>query len=194
MTALPSPGKPVLHADFISLAANTTADARRDLIAAARDLASLTNVLAVHLIDGDASADFDLALLFLLPDLAALEPFGTEGDYVRFLQGKVAPLLQTLAGADVQLDGDFQPGGERATCLALAASAETYDWEVSSFLADWLEQLAPRSAVKGLAAGERQRYRGLALAFTDATPAAVRPVDPRFTCNLVSGRLSWLSA
>jgi hypothetical protein len=177
----------VLHVDFATLSDTTTAQARSDLIRAAGELTSLESVAGAGLIEANAARDYDLAFFFLLPDLPLLERFGTDERYSRFLQGNLAPLLRAFAGADVQLAGDFPAVGAYAACLALSAPAETYDWEIAAALAEWSKD-AGGAGVTGLAAGERQRYRGLAMVFDRAPIEATRPAEGRFAPTLLAGR------
>ncbi|MPZ48729.1 MAG: hypothetical protein GEU75_05345 [Dehalococcoidia bacterium] len=182
--------KPVLHADFFSLNPSTTPQAREGLIEEARGLAELDEVVSAALIEGDAAADFDLALLFILPEFRALEPFGTDQRYTRFLQARVAPILQGLAGADVQIEDDFSGMAGYAACLAVAAPPETYDWEVKALLTDWVEalNLTPSIHMAGLAIGERQRFRGLAISSGDEPFSPPRPSKGAFGVSLITGR------
>ena len=108
---------------------------------------------------------------------------------MHFLQAELAPVLKALAGADVILDGDFSASGERGACLALAARPETYDWEIRERLLRWAETQADVGSAMGLATGERQRYRGLAVAFggTDWRPA--RPSDAGMEAVFLTGRV-----
>ncbi len=161
------------------------------LFAEAGNLATMDEVIDAGVIEGAPGADFELAFLFVLRDFAALEPFGTSPSYSRFLQGYVAPVLRQLAGADVRLEGEMPAIGGNAACLALMASDETYDWEVSTVLRDWAKPFAPDARAVGLAVGERQRYRGVAIAFGDAT--AERITDDLMTSTLVTGKARGLT-
>ena len=194
----------VVHLDFIALADNATDAAIEELIDEAAGLRALESVRAVGVIRGEeepqkqqrskspevetpsmgSPSRFDLAFFFVLNGFADLEPFGTHPRYIRFLQGKVARLLKGFAGADVALNEPFPEGGAYAACLALAAPDETYDWEVRDALDGWA---GDGSAAVGLAIGERQRYRGCVLRFTDTyeTPDAL--ADRRFETALIVG-------
>ena len=184
MTAAP---KQVVHADFISLS-ETAADPEA-LLAAAAALSRIEGVRQVQAIVGEEGSDFDLALLYLLDDFVALEPFGTDPRYVSFLQAELASALKALAGADVILDGDFATNGERGACLALAAQPETYDWEIKERLVSWLETQAGASGAVGLAAaGERLRYRGLAVAFGGNDWRPERPQIAGMEAVFLTGR------
>ncbi len=177
----------VLHLDFVSLNLTTGMDDRRQLIEAAAGLSSLDRVIAIGVIEGEAGSDFDLAFYFVLSEFAALEPFGTDPRYSRFLQAEVAPRLKGFAGADVRLEADFEPGDSLGVVLALMAPDETYDWEVREALQAWAQEIgAPRTAV-GLAAGERQLYRGVALAFAETLQPATAPDLERFRATTVRG-------
>jgi hypothetical protein len=185
----------VLHVDFIALA-NPDTSARRAITEAAAGLAEVDGVVSVFVLEAQPAADYDLAVLFLLQDLQALEPFGTHARYVRFLQGAVAPALRAFAGADAVVDADFEPRAGPAACLALIAPDETYDFEVRQRLQDWgAESLGlasqPQAArlCAGLAAGERQRYRGLVLACSESLLPAPPIAGDGFVSTLVAGRV-----
>jgi hypothetical protein len=181
----------VLHADFISIKPTAEAGSRDGLLEGASNLASLAEVVSVSLIEAEPGAEFDLALLFVLQDFSALEPFGTAEPYSRFLQGRVAPVLRSLAGADVQLERDFPSTARHAACLALAAPPQTYDWEVRELLSSWAAGLDGARSVFGLAIGERQRFRGLAVAFS-ATPVKSELPEAALGATLVAGKASAL--
>jgi hypothetical protein len=153
-------------------------------------------------------SDFDLAFFFVLDRFTSLEPFGTDPRYIRFLQGKAARILRAFAGADIALTAPFPEVGPYATCLALMAPDETYDWEVRSALESWTRAEAleappggsaasatPASGTNasatyaiGLAIGERQRYRGCVLSFTTTASTPGRLADRRFESTLIAGR------
>ncbi len=175
----------VIHVDFVAVAEKATQEGLDALFAEAGSLADLDEVVDVAVIEGEAGSDFELAFLFVLRDFAALEPFGTNPRYSRFLQGYVAPVLRQLAGADVRLEGEMLAVSGRASCLALMAEEETYDWEVTTALRDWAKALTAESRAIGLAVGERQRYRGVAIAFGDA--AAPHITDEHLSSTLVTG-------
>ncbi|MGE0687734.1 MAG: hypothetical protein AB7P33_13395 [Dehalococcoidia bacterium] len=168
-------------------------------------------------------SDFDLAFFFVLDGFTSLEPFGTDPRYIRFLQGKVARLLRGFAGADVALSAPFPDVQPFATCLALMAPEQTYDWEVRAALESWTRQagdppraqphlsregglntpdasaspsLASQAALNaiGLAIGERQRYRGCVLSFTTTETTPERPADRRFESTLIAGHATRLQA
>ncbi len=183
----------IVHLDLIAIASEVAPDARRELTDAAGGLLALPGVLGGGAIEGEAGSDFDLALYYALADYAALEPFGTDPRYARFLQGSVGPLLGTFAGADVRLEGSLPPPSTYAACLTLAAGAETYDWEVRQRLADWAGDRGAAAAAIGLAAGERQRYRGLAIVFADAAIEGGRPAPDGFEIAWIAGRARSLS-
>jgi hypothetical protein len=142
-------------------------------------------VLKVGLLEAEAGSDYDLAFCFLLPHFIAVEPFGTDTRYVRFLQGAVAPRLLAFSGADMAIDGRLPAPTDYAACLALTLPDETYDWEVRERLVDWTAATGGES-ITGLAVGEKQRYRGLALVLTEAPVVARRPDDAGAT--FVAGR------
>jgi hypothetical protein len=182
----------VLHADFIALVPNTPAASRQELVGHAAALASLPGVQAVVTIEAASELEFGLALLFVLDDRTALEGFGADTRYAAFLHKAVAPILETLAGVDVLVDTDFPQSAGYGACLALMAPEETYDWQVRAALTDWTNAIpgAAGGAI-GLAVGERQRFRGLAVVFGDG-PLAAGAGPGGFDCTLVSGRARFL--
>jgi hypothetical protein len=185
----------VIHLDFISLSPATSPEDRKQLINAAAKLSALPQVVSLGVIESDAGPrpDFDLVFYFLLPDFASLEPFGTDRRYIEFLQGNIAPRLKAFAGADVRLEDDFEAVGPLGACLALMAPEETYDWEVRDALRAWGDAVAAGAAVVGLAIGEKQMYRGVAIAFADSLKAAEKPEASQFRTTLVSGTARMLA-
>jgi hypothetical protein len=154
----------VLHADLVLLREDVTDDARQALFDEAASLTALPGIAAIGVIEGMAGSDFDLAFFFVLDSFANLETFGTDARYIRFLQGGVARSLKSFGGADIQLMEQYRGAGRYAALAALAASPQTYDWQVRDALAAWAG--GPQSTA-GLAVGERQRYRGLGIMFSD---------------------------
>jgi hypothetical protein len=177
----------VLHLDFIALNPDTTLEQRGQLDQAASDLCSMEQVVGAGVIEADEASAFDLVFWFLLPEFAALEPFGTDARYSRFLQGSVAPLLRGFAGADVGLTDDLQARVGPAACLALAGPEETYNFEVRDTLEVWVESLGAARAAVGVAIGERQMYRGAAIAFGVADNATSLDTGP-FQATLIRGQ------
>jgi hypothetical protein len=166
----------VLHIDFVALAPDAGPAARDEVIARALDLRDIRGVIEAGAIAGEAGSEFDIAVFWVLEGFACLEPFGTDVRYVRFLQGTVAPRLKAFAGADVSLAADYGGLQDYAACLALEAPPETYDWEVRERLVSWAEG-QPGERLIGLAVGERQRYRGLALVSAPTPLEAPRGED-----------------
>jgi hypothetical protein len=162
---------------------------------AAAQLSALPQVQSLGAIEADAGlrSDFDLVFYFLLPEFSALEPFGTDSRYAGFLQRSVAPRLKAFAGADVRLEDDFALSGAQAACLALMAPEETYDWEVLEAMLGWCDSAPGSSSVVGLAVGEKQMYRGVALAFANTPIAAEHPDASRFRSTLIAGTVRTLA-
>ena len=176
----------VLHLDFIKLNPEAEAGQRSRLQATASQLKAIEGVLAVGVIEGETGSDFDVAFWFLLESFSALEPFGTDARYSQFLQGTVARLLTAFAGADVILDDDLAGSDGPAACLGLMGPEETYDFEVREALQAWAASVDATSAAIGVAVGERQQYRGAAIAF--GTAAGVRkPETEPFRATLIRG-------
>ena len=177
----------VLHADFVSLSSDAGPNPQDELFSVAAGLSELDAVISCAAIEGDEASDFQLAFLFLLRDFASLEPFGTDPRYSRFLQGTVAPVMSAFGGADLRLDTVPALEGHLA-CLALTAPEDTYDWEVRTALEDWASSAAASgSYAVGLTVGERQRYRGLALAHVPSSRATPRPKLARCESTLIRG-------
>ncbi len=178
----------VLHVDLISLKPTTDAVEQKDLITEAAALLSLEEVVGGGVIKAETGSHFDLAVFFALTDFSALEPFGTHPAYSRFLQGKVAPLLKAFAGTDVTIDKPLELFEGYGACLVLAAPEEAYDWEIREKLEQWRDLATGTASVLGMAIGERQRYRGFAMSFSDAPFDPPRPPNSRFETAIVKGR------
>src|SRR5262249_8486869 len=166
-----------LRSGLLALKRATSPAQRGELVDGARSLGSLAGVFGLGAIEALPGGDADLVLFFAIEGLGGLEAFGTDPRYVAFLQKTVAPVLSGLSGADVLLDGAFPAIGNFGACLALTAPAATYDWQVRNDLGDWAKVVAPDASALGLAVGERQRYRGVAVAFPHElkTPLAPPP-------------------
>jgi hypothetical protein len=160
-----SESPPILHVDLVLLREDVTAEARATLLNDAAGLAAIEGLLAAGLIEAADGSDFDLAFFFALRSLAELEAFGTDARYIRFLQGGVAGAMRSFGGADAQLAAAFDSTGAFAACVGLAATPQTYDWQVREVLERWAAG-KPRAAC-GLAIGERQRYRGIGIMFSN---------------------------
>jgi hypothetical protein len=182
----------VLHLDFIKLTSETGPEQRGQLEVAAAQLSAIDGVVGVGIIEADDRSDFDAAFWFLLREFTALEPFGTDPRYSQFLQRSVAPLLKAFAGADVKLDDDFEARDSTAACLALIGPDEAYDFEVREALEAWSERSGAASTAIGLAVGEKQLYRGAAIAF-EATEANEKPQPEPFRATLIRGQARTLA-
>jgi hypothetical protein len=181
----------ILHLDLINLTPGTSSEARGELDRAAAGLIGIDGVTAIGVIEGDDASDFDLAYWFGLRDFEALEPFGTDPRYSQFLQGTVAPVLRGFAGADVTLDGEFEAEEGPAACIALIGPDEAYDFEVREALEAWAQAVNASSAAIGVAVGEKQMYRGAAIAF--GATGGGRPEAPPFRPTVVRGRARLLA-
>ncbi len=179
----------VLHVDLIRASAGNPPEAAARLLDEAAPLAAIPRMTASGAIQGSAGA---VVLFFALEDLAALEAFGSDERYARFLRLSIGPALGRLCGADVRLESDFPDLKEHGACLALSAPDETYDWQVREALAGWQRALGSVAAA-GLAIGERQQYRGLALAFSEAPLPAETPAIAGFQLSYVAGRVRALA-
>ena len=156
----------VLHVDLALLREDAGEAAVDRLLSEAAALASLPGVSGISCVRGLEGSDFDLAFLFGIESLGGVENFGTDQRYVRFLQEGLGRALRSFGGADVLLTGRGVMPQEAAfaACAAVACGPQTYDWQVRAALDRWT---AGGSALSGLAVGERQRYRGLAVMFSD---------------------------
>ena len=184
------PAAPVLHADFVLLQDGVGPEDIESLSLEAAALRDLAGVQRIGLINADpeSGSDFDLAFLFLLDGLSNLEAFGTDARYVRLLQGGLARAMRSFGGADVQLGGSFERSGAFAACVALAGTAQTYDWQVRDALAGW-----DADAAVGLAIGERQRYRGLGVMFSNRPISRPESGFDGFGVDFVSGAYEFLA-
>ncbi|HXH20765.1 MAG TPA: hypothetical protein VNN10_01960 [Dehalococcoidia bacterium] len=181
----PAVRRQVLHADLVLLREDASDRARDALMLEASALASLPGVAAIGAIEAAAPSDFDLAFFFILDSQADLEAFGTDERYIRFLQGGLARAMRSFAGADVQLDSSFAGDGAYAACACLIATPHTYDWQVRDALAAWSSAAA--QALRGLAIGERQRYRGLGIMFSSSPIPLPFPGLEGFGTESISG-------
>jgi hypothetical protein len=181
----------ILHLDFINLTPGTSSEARGELDRVAAGLIAIDGVTAIGVIEGDEASDFDLAYWFGLRDFEALEPFGTDARYSQFLQGTVAPVLRGFAGADVKLDEAFEPDEGPAACVGLIGPDEAYDFEVREALEAWASSVRASSAAIGVAVGEKQMYRGAAIAF--GASGEGRPEATPFRATVVRGRARQLA-
>ena len=178
----------LLHLDLLALTPEISREARESIFENAAALLTLAHVLGGGAIEDSSSSGFDLAFYFVLPDLSALEDFGTNPQYVRFLQGAVAPVLRGLGGADLQMAGELLPGATYAACLALASPPEVYDWQIRKALEDWVAASGAETHAVGLAAGELRRYRGAAFAFFRSEPASIPQAPGGFIATLLAGK------
>src|SRR5262245_26979602 len=127
-----------MHVDLVALSKKATREAIDALEEEAARLIALDEVVSAGVIEATKGSDYDLAFFFVLRDFTALEPFGTNPAYAKFLQAGVAPLLRAFGGADVRLEGDMASVETHGAFMALAAADETYDWEVRAALEQWL--------------------------------------------------------
>jgi hypothetical protein len=180
----------VLHVDLVLLREDVTDDARASLLESAGELAGIERLGAAGVIEGDHGSDFDLAFFFTLGSLADLEVFGTDIRYVRFLQGGLAGAMRSFGGADVQLTSALNAGGPFAACAGLAAAPQTYNWQVREALERWAGER--QGAACGLAIGDRQRYRGIGLMFSDEPVPRPSAGFEGFGIDFIAGRCRML--
>jgi hypothetical protein len=175
---------PVLHVDLVLLREDLGSDAREGLNFEAAALRDLPGLVGAGVVEAAPESDFDVAFLFALDSLPHLEDFGTNPRYIRFLQGGLAQAMRSFGGADVQLQGELREPAAHAACLALAATPQTYDWQVRDALSRW----TGGADGVGLAVGERQRYRGLGLMFADQPIARPLIGFEGFGVDFIAGR------
>jgi hypothetical protein len=174
----------VLHVDLVLLREDLGSDAREGLNYEAAALRDLPGLIGAGVVEAAPESDFDVAFLFALDSLPHLEDFGTNPRYIRFLQGGLAQAMRSFGGADVQLQGELREPSAHAACLALAATPQTYDWQVRDALSRW----TGGADGVGLAVGERQRYRGLGLMFADQPIARPLIGFEGFGVDFIAGR------
>lgn len=174
----------VLHIDLVLLREDVTEADRAALYEEATLLAALDGVDALGVIECEADCDFEIAFFFVLRSFAELEAFGTDPRYIRFLQGGIARSLRSFAGADVRLQGPWPGAAPHGACIALMATPQTYDWQVSGALQGWLGA----TGVGGLAVGERQRYRGVGMTFSNLPIPRPQGGFEGFGLDFISGR------
>jgi hypothetical protein len=95
--------------------------------------------------------------------------------------------MRSFGGADIQLESELPDGDNFAASVALAASPQTYDWQVREALTSWTEG---KPAAAGLAVGERQRYRGIGIMFQTQPISRPTGAFEGFGVDFLSGR--WL--
>ncbi len=182
---------PVLHVDLVLLREDVDAGAKQGLLDEAGTLRGLAGVLAAGAIEAPEGSDFDLAFFFVLDSPANLEAFGTDARYIRFLQGGIAQALRSFGGADAQLTAPYSGVKEYAACAALAATPQTYDWQVRDALLAWTR--ARPDSLAGLAVGERQRYRGIGIMFSEQPITRPESGFEGFGLDFIAGRCHQLS-
>lgn len=180
-----------MHADLVLLREDASQEDREALFREAATLRSLRGIVATGVIEADPGSDFDLAFFFVVSSLTDLEAFGTDARYVRFLQGAIARAMRSFGGADVKLSAAFDAPGEHAACVALAATPQTYDWQVSDALQAWGSRGG--RALIGLATGERQRYRGIGIMFSNLPMQRPSSGFEGFGLEFIAGRCRLLS-
>jgi hypothetical protein len=188
----------ILHVDLVLLREDVSDEALSALYEEAGRLKEIEGVVQVGVIESGArsgqaagGSDFDLAFFFVIDSVGELEAFGTDQRYVRFLQGGVARTLRSFGGADALLRDGFCGAGEYGACAALAATPQTYDWQVQDALAGWAA--FSDGALTGLAVGERQRYRGVGMIFSGQPISRPASGFEGFGLDFISGRCRLLS-
>jgi hypothetical protein len=152
----------VLHLLLAHLKPGTTDERREQLMAAFSDLLAIPEALRLGcVVARDQDSTHDLALFACLTDAAALERFGTDARYMRYLRGSFLPLVERFVTVDLRLDDRPLPGGhESALCFCLDVPPATYDWQVRAVLSRLTEESrAEDPACLGIALNDRQPYR-----------------------------------
>lgn len=108
----------------------------------------------------DAGSTHNLALFAHLADAAALDRFGTDAPYMRFLQQSFLPAVSAFVTMDIAVDdGPLPEGQPSAVCFCLDVAPATYDWQVRSLLERLIATPGASAATLGMALNDRQPYR-----------------------------------
>lgn len=127
--------------------------------------------------DGNAGSTHDLALFAYLADAAALERFGTDARYMRFLQQSFLPAVGDFVTMDIAIDdGPLPEGQPSAICFCLDVAPATYDWQVRLLLERLIATPGASAASLGMALNDRQPYRagGVVYASPDGLEAIAK--------------------
>lgn len=170
----------LLHLLLIRLKPGLSKEACRALLGEAAALAGIDRVHhsgAVEASDGDST--HSLALFLFLSDRQALEEFGAHPTHIRFLRATLAPLLESMSGADVGVEAAPPADYGFACCFGAMFAPDAYDWQVRAFLDQVRSSLGPEAALcAGLTLDERQAFRaaGVLLCPEPVAPDALKPI------------------
>ena len=142
---------------------------------------------------GSAGSTHDLALFAYLADAAALELFGTDAGYMRFLQQSFLPAVSAFVTMDIAIDDRPLPEGQSsAICFGLDVAPATYDWQVRSLLARLIDVPGASAASLGMALNDRQPYRagGVVYAPQERLEAVAETFRELAAEDLVTGAVS----
>jgi hypothetical protein len=151
----------VLHLLLVRLKPGLSKKARRTIVAEAAALAEIEGVRQAGVVEatgGDST--HSLALFLFLRDRQALDEFGAHPAHIRFLRTTLAPLLDSMTGADMAIEAAPPHDYASACCFAAAFAPDAYDWQVRGFLDQLASSLdAGATLCAGLALDERQIFR-----------------------------------
>jgi hypothetical protein len=176
------------------LKSGTTDEQRDQLVTSFSGLLPVTEAAALGCVTaGDGGSTHDLALFAYLTDAAALERFGTDARYMRYLQHSFLPLIEDFVSADVEVETGPATGYEFAVCFCLDIPPATYDWQVRALLSRLTSaSKAAVSAAVGIALNERQSYRaaGVISASLDTMETVTRTLTDVAESDAVTGKIS----
>jgi hypothetical protein len=171
----------VLHLVLLSLKPDAGPEARARLIAGWSSLREIPGVSHLGAIPQGAGGSHTMALYALLPDLTAIERFGTDSRHMTFLRDQFIPVLQSFAGADLFAEAPPPRDAGSALCFLLRTGAGVYDWQTRDALAALLAESGAIGLSAGVAINAKQRYQaGGLLCFADAGAAAAYAESERF--------------
>ncbi|MDI6856756.1 MAG: hypothetical protein QME71_00325 [Dehalococcoidia bacterium] len=151
----------VLHLLLVRLKARDRHENGEALVSRFLRLQHACEVLRLGCVVGSrAGSTHDLALFAYLADAAALERFGTDARYMRFLQQSFLPAVGDFVTMDIVIDdGPLPENRPSALCFCLNVAPATYDWQVRSLLERFIAAPGASAASLGMALNDRQPYR-----------------------------------
>jgi hypothetical protein len=157
----------VLHLLLVRLKPGLSKEDRSALMADAAALASIDGVQHAGAVQASGlDSTHSLALFVFLRDRAALEDFGAHPAHVRFLRRTLAPLLESMASADVSVDQTPPDDYGAACCFCVAFEPQVYDWQVRAYLEQVRSSLGPAGLLcAGPSLDDRQAFRAAGVAF-----------------------------
>jgi hypothetical protein len=164
----------VLHLLLVRLKPRLLKEARQTIVAEAVSLADIEGVLHAGAAEATSrDSTHSLALFVFLRNRQALDEFGAHPAHIRFLRTTLAPLLDSMTGADVGIEAAPPADYAFACCFGAAFAPDAYDWQVRGFLEQVRSSLgAGATHCSGLPLDERQTFRAAGVVFRTEPAAA----------------------